>query len=119
MPNCKPGDLALVVAGQNLGALVEVVRAYAADPDGDVIWECTALSSIVVNRSISRAGQIVHWEANGTIKPGGRFVSEDRLLRPLRDGPPSPHDSIPLPEPAPSEIPGYLNERPTPEVLEK
>lgn len=49
MPKCKVGDLAILVSGDNAGALVEVKRWIGAIPglafDGEDWWHCESLSS--------------------------------------------------------------------------
>jgi hypothetical protein len=81
--NCKPGDLAVIVASdfqQNIGRLVQVIRAdtvYCFGPE----WECECLSSVYVEDNDITGECFGEFWANA-----GRAVSiPDADLRPIRD----------------------------------
>lgn len=81
---CAPGQLAMVVFGENIGAVVRVLRASSLERlvqitsgyDGRV-WDCEALSRL----KMWRGGFIQEKDA----EPGAHVQFHDAHLRPLRD----------------------------------
>jgi hypothetical protein len=107
MPNCKPNELAVIVAerplaGENIGAIVRVIEP-GFDKDGIRCWTfaeasrplvCTDFHSTRIEGYITESG------------PFGEWVLEDAHLIPIRD-PDNVEDSE------------TETERDTPKVLEE
>lgn len=70
--NCKPGDLAYVIASENVGAVVEVECASDAFDDGSPAWRCTSRSPL---KTIGRK--------TGKRLVGTKFRVRDSWLRPI------------------------------------
>lgn len=107
---CEPGEIALVVCGENVGAVVRVIRASslerlvqaASGIDGHV-WDCEALSRL----KMWRGGLIQEKDA----MPGAVVQFHDAFLRPIRDpGDDAQDESLSwLPVPMPEIIPAMLD----------
>lgn len=88
MPNCKPGDLAILIRDEcpeNLGAIVEVLAPWVDDGRGltGVQWRC---------RTVGRPLKGMRWADTviGPIrvgfqftKPGDTVAAPDDCLRPI------------------------------------
>lgn len=73
--NCRPGDIAVIVRGNNLGALLLVIEP--GDEPGD--WACQALTSVR--------------DTDGRRHPPGTIGDcQDDRMRPLRDSGPDAVD---------------------------
>lgn len=70
--NCKKGDLAYVVCGMSVGAVVEVV-VDAPPYDGDPAWVCTSTSALPV----AKHGQLF------ADRVATKFRVRDSWLRPI------------------------------------
>lgn len=90
---CRPGDLAVVIAGSQAGLFVDVVRQGEAHPHfGWASWQCTVRSDCEVTLVDMRTGR----PRGRRIVPAGFLVMfPDRELWPIRPSPP------PIAAPAP------------------
>lgn len=79
--NCKPGDLAVIVAGfpENVGGLVRVIAIDPLLSDLRPWWQVETLSTLVY---------ALEWSGNqivGSIPPGSTSSVADEHIRPIRD----------------------------------
>ncbi len=74
--NCKPGDLAVVVWGPSVGAIVNVLESATSDENPEPCWLCVCLQFM----------DAWNYEVDGysRIGPGDNVIAEDQALRPLR-----------------------------------
>ena len=91
--NCKPGDLAYIVAGlvdpsPNIGKVVEVIGLYGIDSALGLMWRCRATSPILTRRR------------DGRITADLKFASPDAWLRPISGVPVTDDVTEDLKEPA-------------------
>lgn len=70
--NCKPGDLAYIVAGQSVGAIVEVVKGATPYEDGPA-WECKSRHEL----PCAKPGELF------SDRVANRFRVRDSWLRPI------------------------------------
>lgn len=91
MPNCKPGDLAVVIRGPNSGAFVDVI-APVDNPiePGMVAWVCTSRSPVTCNLLHPFTGQCLD---ERLMPPGSEVCFFDADLQPIR--PPARKATLP------------------------
>lgn len=70
--NCKPGDLAYVVCGEQAGAVVEVKAAEIPFDDGSPAWRATSTTPLMTIKRRSRQ-----------MSEGTQFRVRDSWLRPI------------------------------------
>jgi hypothetical protein len=71
--NCKPGDLAVVVNGPNIGGLCRVVSPYTVRMVEGLCWNIECLSRMRDNLT------------GNPVAPGTAALCADAFLRPIRD----------------------------------
>ena len=83
---CRPGDLAVVLRGSGIGAIVDVLRRSVNHPLTDLpAWECTVKAPMLVDCYDMR--RLVHVGKIG-VGAGSHVVFMDCILQPIR--PPAP-----------------------------
>ena len=90
---CRPGDLALVIEGQNTGAFVDVLRLGAYHPvDGLPAWECRTKADMMVTTVDMKKRKVL---GTRLLPAGGTAMFCDYILWPIR--PPKTPTAIPAP----------------------
>ena len=91
---CQPGDLALVIAGDNVGAFVDVLRLGENHPiDGRPAWECRIKAEMMVTSVDMKRRRIM---GQHRLPAGEIAMFCDDILWPIR--PPKTPQAIPAPE---------------------
>ena len=85
--NCKPGDLAIIVRGENIGGLVDCISICSglSKIRAEPYWYCRLLSDAVADIVNQENGRLLYGAVS--IKAGDMASIADSYLCPLRGEP--------------------------------